>query len=563
MTKKKKGFPIRLKLFLALVISLLLAAGVFYAVSRIGSFLVWRYYLGENDKKERAEGYIQKFQQYVTDNNLTTEDAEMISAWDAGKYVDFIVYKDSNLIYAPAWFEVIKESEAEAQAAQTEADSDAENGGENATPNGGDGEEPDSEPAGEIVPEPGGEGQGNEAIVETDPGKVGEYASELESMSSSEQTSFESSSEETEKTETTNEKSFYEQWVLGDKGFEQYLTEEARKNYIAVLNDALADDDSLYPVYFSDGTLIVAVADFSEEFFSDIVLTVSILAGLLVIAVIMTCYFGTITNRITLLQKNVRKIEEGDLEHKVEQKGSDEIALLARDIESMRDSIVDNMTREKRAWEANAGLITAMSHDIRTPLTVLLGYLDLIEMQNDGKISEEYIASCRDNALRLKNLSDDMFSYFLAFGKSEEKITLSKVDARMLMEHVVSEYALLLSENGYVLEPRGEVPSISLEIEEMYFRRVMDNIFSNIIKYADSGSPIVIGVSSSDESLTFYCENKTRVGEDRPESNGIGLRTCERMMEEMGGRITFGEADGIFNVSITLPAAKNDGKSDS
>lgn len=556
MTKKKKGFPIRLKLFLALIISLLLAAGVFYAVSRLGSFLVWRYYLGENDKKERAEEYVEKFQQYVTDNNLTTNDADMISAWDAGKYVDFIVYKDSNLIYAPAWFEVIKESEAEAEA-KTEDSSKPKDEEDALVPEDNGGEENDSKEAEGEAPKPGDENEGEDTLVETDPGKVGEYASEIESMSSSEETSDETGSDETEETETEDEKSFYEQWFLGDKGFEQYLTEEARKSYITVLNEALADEDSLYPVYFSDGTLIVAVADFSEEFFSNIVLAVSILSGLLVIAVIMICYFGTITKRITLLQKNVRKIEEGDLELRVAQKGRDEIALLARDIESMRDSIVDNMTREKRAWEANAGLITAMSHDIRTPLTVLLGYLDLIEMQNDGKISEEYIASCRENALRLKNLSDDMFSYFLVFGKSEEKIALSRVDARMLMEHVVSEYALLLSETGYTLEPRGEVPGISLEIEEMYFRRVMDNIFSNIIKYADPSSPIVLGVDCSDEKLTFYCENKIRMGEDRPESNGIGLRTCERMMEEMGGRMTFGENGENFKIAITLPASKN------
>ena len=559
MTKKKRGFPIKLKLFLALIVSLLLAAGVFYAVSRLGSFLVWRYYLGENDKKERAEGYVEKFQQYVTQNNLSTNDADMISAWDAGKYVDFIVYKDSNLIYAPAWFEVIKESEAEAEA-NTEAGSGIEGAGDAPAP-GEDGAEEDGSKEAE-APNDGEDNNGG-APVGTDPGEAGEYASEIESMSSSEETSEESGSEEAEETETEDEKSFYEQWFLGDKGFEQYLTEEARKSYIAVLNDALADEDSLYPVYFSDGTLIVAVADFSEEFFSNIVLAISILAGLLVIAVIMICYFGTITKRITLLQKNVRKIEEGDLEHKVAQRGRDEIALLASDIESMRDSIVDNMTREKRAWEANAGLITAMSHDIRTPLTVLLGYLDLIEMQNDGKISEDYIASCRENALRLKNLSDDMFSYFLVFGKGEGEIVLSRVDARMLMEHVVSEYALLLSETGYTLESRGEVPNVSLDIEEMYFRRVMDNIFSNIIKYAEPSSPIVLGVTCDDERLTFYCENKIRTGEEHPESNGIGLRTCEKMMEEMGGGMTFGENGEIFTIAITLPAIKNNDKSDS
>ena len=498
---KKKGFSIRLKLLVALLISLVLAALVYYAVSSLGSFLVWRYYLGESDKQERAQEYIEKFQTYVTENKLTTDDADMISAWDAGRYVDFIVYKDSNLIYAPEWFEEVSENDALLDGDETETES-------------------------EFV--------SDETISET----------EVESYDES---------ETVEESETYTDKSFYEKWFLGDRGFERYLTEEARKNYASALDEALGNDGARYPVYFVDGTLIVTVIDFSEEYFSNIVLVISVISGLIVSGVIMILYFGTITRRIRILQKNVRIIEQGDLEHRVAQGGNDEIALLARDVERMRDAIVDNMTRERRAWEANAGLITAMSHDIRTPLTVLLGYLDLIEMQNDGSVNDEYIASCRENALRLKNLSDDMFSYFLVFGRGEEAINLSCVDAKGLVEHVASEYTLLLSENGYKVEIDGEVPSVQIAIEERYFRRVIDNIFSNIIKYADADSPVILGVKSEKNDLILRCENKTRTDKDIPESNGIGLRTCKKMMEEMGGGLTFGEVDGVFKMAITLP----------
>ena len=496
---EKKGLSLKLKLLLALVASLLLAALVFYAVSEIGSFLVWRYYLGEADKQERAEEYVAKFQKYVTENKLTTDDAEKISSWNPGGYVDFIVYKDSNLLYAPEWFEEFGVEESESESVDISEDT------------------------------------------------------ELESESAQGDKTEDSSGSESE---TIADKSFYEKWFLGDRGFEQYLTEEARKNYVAALDDALGDDNARYPVYFVDGTLIVAVVDFGDEYFSNVVLVASIIVALMVVTASMIIYFGTITRRISLLQRNVRIIEKGDLEHKIAQSGNDEIALLARDVESMRDSIVDNMTRERRAWEANAGLITAMSHDVRTPLTVLLGYLDLIEMQNDGKINEEYISACRDNAMRLKNLSDDMFSYFLVFGKSEGELNLTKVDAGQLVEHVISEYTLLLSENGYSFEPRGELPEVSIEIEERYFKRVIDNIFSNIIKYADARSPIVLGARCSDDALTFYCENKVRTDKDIPESNGIGLRTCVKMMEEMGGKMSFGERNGTFAVALTFPLCK-------
>ena len=540
---KKKAFSIKLKLLFALVASLLLASLVFYAVSQIGSFLVWRYYLGESDKRERAAEYVEDFQRYVTQNKLTTDDAEMISSWDPGRYVDLIVYRDSNLLYAPEWFEEVVNGGTQAEDTTMPAETDAL--------------DESSEAASDAVSESGentGDSQDGDGgdLEETSAVALdgGEIVSGAESETGSE-------------TELVTDKSFYEQWFLGDRGFEQYLTEEARKNYVAALDEALGSDNVRYPVYFVDGTLIVAVVDFSEEFFSNLVFVISIAAALLVVAVIMICYFSTITKRITHLQKSVRKIEDGDLEHKIKLRGNDEIALLASDVESMRDAIVDNMTRERRAWEANAGLITAMSHDVRTPLTVLLGYLDLIEMQNEGQISEEYIASCRENAMRLKNLSDDMFSYFLVFGKSEGDIALSRIDARVLVEHLISEYTLLLSEKGYVIEVEGDVPDVAIDIEERYFRRVIDNIFSNIVKYADKDAKIVLGANFGDGTLTFYCKNRRRTDREIPESNGIGLRTCDRMMEEMGGAMSTSESDGVFTVAISFPVRERDDKSGS
>ena len=108
--------PIRLKLFSVLLVSLILAVLVFYLVNQFGSFLVWRYYLGESNKQERAEKYVAQFQDYVTENMLSVEDSEKISGWSADRYVDLIIYKDSALIYAPEWFEDFKVDGAESAA---------------------------------------------------------------------------------------------------------------------------------------------------------------------------------------------------------------------------------------------------------------------------------------------------------------------------------------------------------------------------------------------------------------------------------------------------------------
>lgn len=514
MTKGKIRLSLQIKLVVVLLISLALAALVFYAVYEVGNFLVWRYYLGENDKQERAENYIEDFQEYVAENKLSISDTDAISKWSAGWYADIIMYKDQSLIYAPEWFENFKDEDINVkddESASENGDGDVENPTEDDT--------------------------------------------QLETQQDTETAD---GSESDTETATESDLSFYESWFSGDRGFEQYLTEEARREYRAALEEALSGNNKLHPVYFLDGTLLVTIVDFTEEAMGNVVLAISTISALSIVAIVMILYFYSVTRRIKLLAANVRQIERGDLGHRIKDKGNDDISRLAGDVNSMRDAIVENMTKEKKAWEANAGLITAMSHDIRTPLTVLLGYLDLIEMQNTDSTNGEYIAACRDNAMRLKNLSDDMFSYFLVFGKGENELHPLDVNALEWIGHVLAEQEILLVEKGFMVQRDGNIPSVTISIDEMYFRRVLDNLFSNIIKYADSQYPVKIRSAFKKDGLSLAFENRVLTDESKPESNGIGLKTCIKIMEEMGGELVYGEEDGCFTIEITLPTGKND-----
>ena len=83
---------------------------------------------------------------------------------------------------------------------------------------------------------------------------------------------------------------------------------------------------------------------------------------------------------------------------------------------------MDRMNSERAAQEANNQLITSMSHDIRTPLTSLIGYLDIIsghKYKNEQEL-QKYIGSCSDKAVQLKDLSDKLFQYFLVYNNEEK-----------------------------------------------------------------------------------------------------------------------------------------------
>ena len=102
--------------------------------------------------------------------------------------------------------------------------------------------------------------------------------------------------------------------------------------------------------------------------------------------------------------------------------------------------------------DANAELVTSMSHDIRTPLTVLLGYLNVMKLRAPDEEMMSYINASEKTALRLKKLSDDMFSYFLLFGGGATEVDMQEYDAYTLFDQMLSEHVLLLREQGYNVE---------------------------------------------------------------------------------------------------------------
>lgn len=522
MFKKKIFVSLTVKLIIVLVIALLVASAVFAGVKELGDFLVWRYFLDESDRQERAEGYVEDFQKYVTHNKLSVKDSSRISSWSAGSYVDMIIYKDSTLFYAPEWF---KDFNGESEDAIEEI---LEN----------------TEPF-----------EREESFSEND-GESQSFESDTEELVDTETTPLEESGSDGDVTETVYESQEFvdKGWFSGDRGFVQYLTQEARETYLNRVDDILEGNQELMPIYFVDGTLFVMVVDYTEEFLSNLVFAIAIVAALIVLLVIMLINFSGTTMRIRRLANNVKLVERGDLDRPIKVEGNDEITALATDVNSMRNSVIDNMTKEKQAWEANAELITAMSHDVRTPLTVMLGYLDLMELQNSDDANEEYISACKENALKLKRLSDDMFSYFLVFGQKDIMPETLEAQDTDPFEHMISEHKMLLEENGYVFVHEGEMPRVKIIADTMFLGRVIDNVFSNIAKYADPSYPVTMRAELDNGFLKISVSNRIKRDDSRAESNHIGIKTCVRIMEKMNGGFDTVSDDDTFTATVIISA---------
>ena len=309
------------------------------------------------------------------------------------------------------------------------------------------------------------------------------------------------------------------------------LLDDTTQNDLAVLGY------SFYTVQFADGAYRVAVCDYSE----------SRQIGALVLAfVAYSCIAFGFTRR---LARRVTRLSEavsaaGALNQTIPVTGTDELARLAQNVNTMRDTIVERTRNEQTALQANSDLITAMSHDIRNPLTSLIGYLDLL--------------ASRDKAYQLKDLTGEMFRYFLVFSRGEQETHPEPYDAQILCAQLLGECAEELRSRGFDVNLLLLGTPCTVTTDAQMLKRVTDNLLSNIEKYADPAARLTILAEREGERLHVCFANRARRELARVESNHIGLRTCAAILKLLGGEfITHRDGDD-FTAEFTLPVTPPD-----
>ena len=320
---------------------------------------------------------------------------------------------------------------------------------------------------------------------------------------------------------------------------------------------ATAEKNGLHELSVSDGMLFASVSEFTELLYYDLANIGSLIIAVTILSLSLIFYVSRIIARIKRLENDVAKVASGDMSHTISSDGKDEIATLSSNVENMRISIIDKLRIEREAIAANNELITSMSHDIRTPLTVLLGYLDMMkDYDGTDEVLRGYVAASENTAMRLKHLSDDMFKYSLAFGGSEGGIRLEEYDAKTLFEQLLAEHILLMNENGFKMtfdfDEELREGEYSVYTDAPNLMRIIDNLFSNLSKYADKEYPIILSVKIRENSLTVELRNRISINTDAAESNGIGLKTCKRLSTLVAEGFEYFDDGEYFTTKISL-----------
>ena len=320
------------------------------------------------------------------------------------------------------------------------------------------------------------------------------------------------------------------------------------------------EERQLYVIEMADGEKLgVAISDVTETFYYDLFNIIKLVGAVVALFAVMIVYVQRLTARISRLAGEVGIVSGGETERHINISGHDEITELSHSVEQMRVSILTKIESERAALEANSELITSMSHDIRTPLTVLLGYMDMMkERAVEDPTMMEYVLASEKTAMRLKRLSDDLFNYFLLFGKGSQEINLSEYNFGFLSEQMLAEFVLLLTEREYSVsvDIPPEAQSVEIRTDPDMLMRIIENLLSNMFKYADRSAPISISATVTDSKATLNFTNTVYKGDNKVETNGIGLKSCRKIAETLGIELDFGEVDGIYTTTVCFERVK-------
>lgn len=316
------------------------------------------------------------------------------------------------------------------------------------------------------------------------------------------------------------------------------------------------DPESQYELTLGDGTSVQAFLYYyaGDAFYFGIL----VVSALVAFGVFSACFVFLVHRKLNYVKKLKEELDilsGGALEYPVTVQGTDELGQLAYGIDQMRQSILAHQRTEEMTRAASSQLVTAMSHDLRTPLTSLLAYLELIDRgkyENPEQL-HQFIKKSLDKTYRIKTMADQLFEYFLVYSAEWEQPDLETQDADTLFGQIWNDYAFSLESKGFSVDTDFQPLDGTVQVNAELLRRAFDNLYSNLLKYADPGKPVEISFARKDGQAQLQVSNHISPLRDKRESTNIGLNTCARVMEYHNGTFTSTEENGVFTAALTLP----------
>ena len=303
-----------------------------------------------------------------------------------------------------------------------------------------------------------------------------------------------------------------------------------------------------------------------------------VLLGACVIIIIMLCA------KILLMRKAAYEIQEG-VSYRLKTDTNTLIDIASRDkamcalAESLNEELRILRRQRQIYYQGNLKLkeaVTNISHDIRTPLTAIRGYLELLEGEEKSENIKRYLNIIEERTAVLSQLTEELFRYTVAVpteigGNAEynHEITMSKAEeiteedlGRLIEESVLASYAVL-AQRG--INPDVQLPEekVKCRINKEATRRIVENILHNALKYSDGDLHITLNeqgevlfanhAAALDEVQTGRLFDRFYTVENAKTATGLGLAIAKQLTEQTGGSIMAWYEEGMLYLKLRFP----------
>lgn len=310
--------------------------------------------------------------------------------------------------------------------------------------------------------------------------------------------------------------------------------------------------------------------------------TLFALAGLSVVLALFffVLYFLLFTRKFAAylaeIAAGIRRFSSGEQRARIAVRQSNELTQIAESFNAMAQELEDVEAEERKNEGAKNDIITSIAHDLRTPLTSVVGYLELVTEKNvDEDTRRHYISVAYRKAKRLQCLTDDLFNY-IKYGSAELILNKAPIDAVKMLEQLTEEAYPAIADSHLELMVEKGIDRAIVEADGTLLARAFSNLLGNAIKYGRDGKRLFLRMEQGDtpqtarfhiinfgevipaEDMEHIFERFYRVDAARTEGQGgtgLGLAIAKNIIERHGGTISVKSDLNGTEFIVELPLA--------
>ena len=275
------------------------------------------------------------------------------------------------------------------------------------------------------------------------------------------------------------------------------------------------------------------------------------------------------------LQKGGEKLADGDFSSPIDTRHLiGDFKRYGQELNDVQSGLEQAVQEQMKAEHLKTELITNVSHDIKTPLTSIVNYVDLLKKENiSSPNAQEYIAVLDRQSHRLKKLTEDLVEASKA-SSGVLNVDLQPTDVNVLFSQIEGEYQERLAACQLTLVTQPPAPGTVIRADSRLLSRVMDNLVSNICKYALPNTRVYVVSTLSREAVTISFKNVSRdelnISPDElmerfvrgdasrhTEGSGLGLSIARSLVQLQGGRFDLAIDADLFRADITFPLSES------